>query len=151
MSTVDERAELRADIAAVAGPAGGDEAAYAMQTHPAILRRVAALLAEELPAALDRVVAAEPVATPLATAVALHTGLPFALADLGETGAVTWHGELRAGETVAVLDLTLATAHRIAQAVHARHAEVTGLYSVLGKENPAAALVLFPGEGTHAC
>ncbi|QWA23245.1 hypothetical protein KJK32_23745 [Streptomyces sp. JCM17656] len=87
--------ELRADLFAAGyraapqrGAASGEASVpdldpYAFQTRPTILRRLAAILAERLPDRLDRLVAASASAVPLTTAVALHTGLPFAVA--GET------------------------------------------------------------------
>jgi hypothetical protein len=100
------RSELLADIRAVAGvpvgatadpdPALGD----AVQTRPAILRRLAALLAQELPPAIDRLLGSADRAAPLVTALALHTGLPFALVGDGNV-----RGELYPGERVAVVDL----------------------------------------------
>ena len=52
---------------------------YRMQADPGLLRDLAVLIADQLPADTEVVVGMELGGVPLATAVALHTGLPWAL------------------------------------------------------------------------
>lgn len=97
-------AELYADILAVA-PGGGQADAEALQSRPSILRRTAALLSEALPPGTDRLVCAAPDGIAVTTALALHTGLPFAtVTGTGDDARLT--GEAHAGEhTVVVVPL----------------------------------------------
>jgi orotate phosphoribosyltransferase len=96
VSSARRRAELRADLAAVSsGP--GPSGAPAFVARPALLRRMAALLAELLPAEADRFLTAGTSAdVAVATALALHTGLPLAVVE-GRTITV---GSVQPGETV---------------------------------------------------
>jgi orotate phosphoribosyltransferase len=155
MFTREYRVQLRADIAAVTTTGGhlGESCAYGMQTHPAILRRVAALLSEALPATVDRIVATAPIGVPLATAMALHTGLPFAFATVTDTGRLAWTGAIRAGESVAVVDPVITGGDRVRalfDAIEDGHATAAGVYAVFCDESDGLPVnALFAGTGGH--
>ncbi|QRP43285.1 hypothetical protein [Amycolatopsis sp. FDAARGOS 1241] len=120
------RAELRADLLAVG--------ATAFATRPALLRRAAALLAAELPAAVDRLVTGgDTDAVALTTALALHTGLPVTI-----TGADGARGEVHHGDRVAVVTPRADPAATLAGRVRAAGAE------------PVATLSVFAADGTPA-
>jgi hypothetical protein len=108
------RAELQADIDAVT------EQAFA--SRPGILRRIASLLADELPHGVDRLVTAEDSASiAVTTALALHTGLPLAFAA----------NEIHRGERVVVV-LAVATTEKVKQAAEGLAAEVLSTLAVVG-------------------
>ncbi|MGW4487239.1 hypothetical protein ACWEOE_25755 [Amycolatopsis sp. NPDC004368] len=132
------RAELRADLAAI-GPA--------FTTRPSILRRAAALLADELPTATDRLVTtATADAVAVTTALALHTGLPFAVDA----------GQVHRGDRVAVVTPiadeptgtpTDGTAAALAERVRAAGAEPVVVLTVLAADGtPALAGTRTPSE-----
>ncbi|APU16819.1 MULTISPECIES: hypothetical protein [Actinoalloteichus] len=83
--------ELRADLLATAvvpGPTPEQTLARTLDdpgwvVRPSLLRRAAEVLARELPRSVDRVIAPRPADAALATAVSLHTGLPFAVLGTG--------------------------------------------------------------------
>ncbi|MFJ4409005.1 hypothetical protein [Streptomyces sp. NPDC088910] len=107
--------ELAGDLAA-AGYAAGDAAAgdavgdrgsgSGWLDRPALLRRLAAALAVEVPATADRLVAAGPGAQALGAAVSLETGLPFAALVAGAPP----FGVIHPGETVVVIAVDAASA-----------------------------------------
>ncbi len=84
--------ELATDLTSCWSPGAVDEVAGWM-SRPAVLRRVAAALAERVPPETDRLIASGPGALVLGAAVSLGTGLPFAA--LGE--GARW-GDVHAGE-----------------------------------------------------
>ncbi|MGW1014831.1 hypothetical protein [Streptomyces niveus] len=95
-------AELYADILAVAPGGDGRVDIEAVQSRPSILRRTAALLSEALPPGTDRLVCAAPDGIAVTTALALHTGLPFAtVTGTGDDARLT--GEAHAGEHAVVV------------------------------------------------
>jgi len=97
--------ELAADLAATGGPHSRAISIAAVHTRPALLRQLARLVAEQLPGPVDRIVALES-DTVMATAVALHTGIPFATVEAdphGATDEATMRGELYPGEDVVVV------------------------------------------------
>ncbi|WP_247748640.1 hypothetical protein [Streptomyces sp. 4R-3d] len=95
-------AELYADIIAVAPGGDGRVDIEAVQSRPSILRRTAALLSEALPPGTDRLVCAVPDGIAVTTALALHTGLPFAtVTGTGDDARLT--GEAHAGEHAVVV------------------------------------------------
>ncbi|MFE4494651.1 hypothetical protein ACFRKD_19600 [Streptomyces niveus] len=95
-------AELYADILAVAPGGDGRVDIEAVQSRPSILRRTAALLSEALPPGTDRLVCAAPDGIAVTTALALHTGLPFAtVTGAGDDARLT--GEAHAGEHAVVV------------------------------------------------
>lgn len=75
-----ERDELLNDVIAVGVDENGRFQTDEILSRPTLLRRVAAGLAERLPATTDRLIATSADA-PLATAVSLHTGIAFALVE----------------------------------------------------------------------
>ncbi|MHA4819597.1 hypothetical protein ACXZ65_35175 [Streptomyces aculeolatus] len=117
-SAQQRSAELYADILAVAPHGDGRVDIEAVQCRPSILRRTAALLAEVLPHGTDRLVCTTPQGLATTTALALHTGLPFAtVTGTGDDARLT--GEAHPGEhTVVVVPLT-GTAQDAAPPVHA--------------------------------
>ncbi|MEV6901751.1 hypothetical protein [Amycolatopsis sp. NPDC051372] len=128
------RGELRADLTAIGA---------AFTTRPSILRRAAALLAEELPTATDRLVTTGTAdAVAVTTALALHTGLPFAVDA----------GEVHRGDRVAVVtpiadDPADATAAALADRVRAAGAEPVVVLSVLAADGtPTLAGTRTPSE-----
>ncbi|MEV8607430.1 hypothetical protein AB0383_05645 [Amycolatopsis sp. NPDC051373] len=132
------RGELRADLTAIGA---------AFTTRPSILRRAAALLAEELPTATDRLVTTGTAdAVAVTTALALHTGLPFAVDA----------GEVHRGDRVAVVTPIAddpaetsadATAAALADRVRAAGAEPVVVLSVLAADGtPTLAGTRTPSE-----
>lgn len=102
--------EVASDIAAAAFSRGDFEMnsgeqtdyyidKYVFESKPTILRRVAELLADRVPADIDRLAAGDGGGVPLVTAVSLRSGLPFALVREG-TGSQGVHtmGEIHRGE-----------------------------------------------------
>lgn len=94
----ERRQDLVADVLALV--ASGALDAAALQSRPAILRRLAAAAAHALPTGTDRLVARVADA-PLATAVALYTGVPFALMD--DAGTLVL-GDLHPSERVVLVE-----------------------------------------------
>ena len=81
---------------------------YRFETHPALLRAVARELAAMLPEGTQRLAGAELGGVPLATAVALETGLPFVIVrkagkQYGTENRI--EGALERGERVVLLVL----------------------------------------------
>ncbi|HZC99589.1 MAG TPA: orotate phosphoribosyltransferase [Actinomycetes bacterium] len=92
---------------------------YLFETKPGILRRTANLLAELVPSEADRLAGSELGGVPLATAVALETGLPFLiLRKPGDAHHLprAVEGELYAGERVVLLEDVLATGQQAVRA-----------------------------------
>ncbi|WP_326834600.1 hypothetical protein VSH64_06690 [Amycolatopsis rhabdoformis] len=120
------RAELGADLRAVG--------AGAFATRPSILRRAAAVLAQDLPTATDRLVTTgDTDAVALTTALALHTGLPFAVVA-GQN-----RPDLQRGDRVAVITpVADDTAAALADRVRAGGAEPLGPFSVLDADGTPA-------------
>lgn len=101
-------AELAADLNAAAlrsetSPNPPSVDVPSVHSRPSILRRLAALLAEQLPPGIDRLVGTEADA-PLVTAVALHCGLPFALATGATAGSGGFRGDVFPFERVALVE-----------------------------------------------
>lgn len=113
---------------------------YQFETRPGLLRRLAAFLAELLPAGTDRIAGPELGAVPLATALSLETGLPFVIvrrdAKSYSTGR-SIEGEIHPGERVSVVEDVITTggqaisaANRIAET----GAHVHGILAVVDRE-----------------
>ena len=86
---------------------------YRFETHPALLRAVARELAAMLPEGTQRLAGAELGGVPLATAVALETGLPFVIVrkagkQYGTENRI--EGALERGERVVLLEDVATTA-----------------------------------------
>ena len=82
---------------------------YRFQVRPSLLRRVAAALAELIPAGTQRLAGVELGAVPLVTAVSLQTGIPFVIVRKGakEHGAAPHsliEGELDPGDRVTLVE-----------------------------------------------
>ncbi len=93
-------------------------------TKPTVLRRLVNVLADRVPADIDRLAATEPGSLPIAAALSLEIGLPFvALRESGQgqsdTGAFDVRGELHAGERIVVLEDVSATGTRAVNAARA--------------------------------
>jgi orotate phosphoribosyltransferase len=88
---------------------------YLFETRPAILRRLARVLAGMVPAETDRLAGPELGAVALATAVSLETGLPFVIVKKETKDYATGHlieGELGAGDRVVLIEDILTTGHQ---------------------------------------
>jgi len=94
----DEQSDLAADLAALAEGSAVPNV-HNVQSRPAILRRLAARLADGVAPGTDRLVG-ELAYAPLVTAVSLHTGVPFALVDVDNHHVL---GELHPSERVVVI------------------------------------------------
>jgi hypothetical protein len=90
-----QRQDLAADLKALTESGAAYPDAPAALNRPAVLRRLAAALAQRVPAGTDRLVALSGRDTALATAISLHTGIPFALVDLPACAVI---GELHPSE-----------------------------------------------------
>ncbi len=123
---------------------------YLFETKPGILRRVASLLADLLPRDTERIAGPELGAVPIATAVALETGLPFVIVKKdpkSHGGSSLVEGDLYPGERVTVIEDVVTTgsqATRAARQVTEAGAIVIAVMSVIdrdqgGAENLAAA------------
>lgn len=146
------RSELIDDLLAVAGDGAhpGTLDPDALATRPSILRRLAALLAEDLPTELDRLGAADASGLALTTALALHTGLPYAVLASDDEAVA---GEIHRGERLAILDPMITTGARAlgaARLARARGAQITGIHTVLEQAGPARAVVCDAGYPLHA-
>lgn len=123
---------------------------YLFETKPGILRRIASLLADLLPPETERIAGPELGAVPIATAVALETGLPFVIVSKDPKAHGIEHlveGDLYPGERVTVVEDVVSTgsqATRAARQIGAAGATVIAVMSVIdrdqgGAENLAAA------------
>lgn len=78
---------------------------YLFETKPTILRRVADMLASQVPPDVERLAATEGGGVALAAAVSLATGLPFVIIRRSaEAGAPAVRGELHPGERVVLVE-----------------------------------------------
>lgn len=80
---------------------------YLFVTKPTVLRRIASMLAERLPAGVDRIAGAGFGGVALATAIALESGLPYVVlraAGARDGRPVRVEGELHAGEQVGLIE-----------------------------------------------
>jgi orotate phosphoribosyltransferase len=116
---------------------------YLFETKPGVLRRTANLLAELVPAEADRLAGSELGGVPLATAVALETGLPFLIlrkpGDGHRQRAI--EGESYAGERVVLVEDVLATGQQAVQAgqlLRSVGADVLLVVGVVDREQGAA-------------
>lgn len=118
---------------------------YLFETQPDLLRDVARLLAHSLPAETARLAGPALGGVPLATAVALETGIPFVIvrseAKVHGT-ARTIEGKLESGERVVMLEDVVTTggqAVRAARAIEAAGARVTLILAVVDRNEGARA------------
>ena len=85
---------------------------YRFQVRPALLRRVAAQMAEHIPQGTQRLAGVELGAVPLVTATSLHTGIPFVIVRKGAKDYATAkliEGEPLDGAVVTLLEDVLTT------------------------------------------
>ncbi|WP_143670201.1 hypothetical protein [Streptomyces antimycoticus] len=124
--------ELAQDIESVA-VSGGDVGIDPLWARPGILRRIAARIAETLPAGVDRVVGDEEDLA-LITAVSLHSGVPCAVVDRD----LKLRGELYPTETVLAVRMcsTAGRSSAIKVVLH-RRVQVTKLVTAVEIEPPA--------------
>jgi len=112
---------------------------YLFETDPQLLREIARLLAGILPAGTTRLIGPALGGVPLATAVALETGLPFAIVRPGakEYGtAKLIEGRVEAHDRTVVLEdvvTTGAQAVRAARAVESAGARVLAILAVIDR------------------
>lgn len=97
LSGSEKVSELANDLAALKASTPGSIARWT--SRPAVLRRVAMMLADRIPPEATRVIASGEGGTVLATAVALTAGLTFAVFER----EVLTFGEAHAGEDVALV------------------------------------------------
>lgn len=112
---------------------------YLFETDPQLLREIGRLLADMLPAGTTRLIGPALGGVPLATAVALETGLPFAIVRPGakEYGtAKLIEGRVNAADRTVVLEdvvTTGAQAVRAARAVESAGAQVLTILAVIDR------------------
>ena len=87
---------------------------YLFSTEPALLRDIAAELAQTLPSGVDRLAGVELGAVPLVVATALHTGLPYVIVrkaakEYGGSAGRAVEGVVEAGERVVLLEDVVST------------------------------------------
>ncbi|MDQ2723932.1 MAG: orotate phosphoribosyltransferase [Actinomycetota bacterium] len=129
---------------------------YLFETKPAIMRRVAASLAELVPAGVDRLAGPELGAVALATAVSLETGIPFVIVRKESKEYATSkvvEGEINAGERVLVVEDVITSAGEALKAaakLEAIGAEVAGILAVLDREQTGAANIAAAGYTMQA-
>ncbi|MFI6481424.1 hypothetical protein ACIBH1_26075 [Nonomuraea sp. NPDC050663] len=126
------RAELRQDVVNAVVRQGGRLELSAMLTRPSILRRMASSLAAHVPPGTDRLVCS-PGSLPLAAALALETGVPFAV--LGDTPM----GDLFPGERAVLVAAVVSTG-----------ASAAALSAATGAETVLAGLALQPSRNVIA-
>lgn len=129
---------------------------YLFETKPAILRQVAFLLSEHVPADIDRLAGPELGAVALATALSLETGVPFVIlrkAAKGYGSDRLIEGELCPGERVLIVEDIITTGAQAitgASKVLQMGAEVAGILAVLDREEGGAAEIAAAGFPFHA-
>jgi orotate phosphoribosyltransferase len=107
---------------------------YRFETCPDLLREVANELSRMLPEGVDRLAGAELGGVPLATAVALETGLPFVIVRKETKGYGTdrlIEGQMQPGEHLVLLEDVTTTAGAALKAVEALRQCGAGKVSVL--------------------
>ncbi len=138
--------ELAADLSAWRRPATGTRTGSAAGdsdgwlARPAVLRRAARLLAEQIPAEVDQIVCAGTDALVLGAAVGLHTGLPYCHV----VARVPRLGSVRAGDVVAVVAVTADEASAGHDWAASRGARVATTLAVFGAADRAGVRYLVP-------
>lgn len=114
---------------------------YLFSTDPALLRDLAASLAERVPEGVSRLAGVELGAVPLVVAASLHTGLPYvivrkALKEHGASVGRSIEGRLESGERVALIEDVVTTGTQAVEAagrLAAAGADVTKVLAVLDR------------------
>jgi orotate phosphoribosyltransferase len=126
---------------------------YLFSTEPDLLSDVAAALARELPAGVERLAGVELGAVPLVVATALVTGLPYVIVRKSAKGYGTGRGiegNLERGERVALIEDVVTTGTQATQAARSlveAGVEVVTIVAVLDRrEVPEGRLERFPFE-----
>jgi orotate phosphoribosyltransferase len=149
------REELRADIIRASRLEGDFRLAeglsspyyfdkYMFETRPAVLRRVARLLAPLVGPSTERLATQAPGALALGVAVSLETGLPLVILRPtgGEDRPMSLEGELHEGEQVTLVEDVVVTGSRALQGVRRlREAmvDVAAVIAVVDREHGASA------------
>lgn len=129
---------------------------YLFETKPTVLRRLAAVLAERVPAAAERLAGPVLGAVTLSAAVSLETGLPFVIVRKSAKGygtGSTIEGELHAGEHVLLLEDVVSTggeAIAAARKLRDAGAEVLGVLAVIDRQQGGAAALAAEGLSLDA-
>ncbi len=116
---------------------------YLFETKPAILRPLATLMAEQIPAGVHRIAGPELGAVALAAAASLETGIPFLIVKKASKDYATQklvEGEFYAGEKVVVVEDIMTTgAQAIASAEKLRSLglEVLFILGIVDREEGA--------------
>ena len=129
---------------------------YRFETRPDLLRDIARLLAHALPPGTTRLGGPALGGVPLATAVALETGLPFVIVrpetkDHGTTRLI--EGVLEPGDRVVVIEDVVTTGGQVVRAartVEAAGAEVLLVLVVVDRNEGGAEGVRAAGYPFHA-
>lgn len=147
------RAELLADLLAAArDPGTGEIDGGALQSRTTVLRRLAAALADVLPAHTERLLTHHGTGTALTTAIALHTGLPFAALDVRSSSEVRRIGEMHRNEHVGIVVPVLRTgrsALALARWAVTHGARPTGVLAAVDQEAGAVAALTGAGYSPH--
>jgi orotate phosphoribosyltransferase len=125
---------------------------YLFETKPGILRRLASLLAELVPATTDRLAGAELGGVALVTAVSLETGLPFVIIRKYAQGDNPLEGELVPGDRVTLIEDVLTTGNAAisaARQLQAADGAVQMVLGVLDLERGAASNLAAAGFASH--
>ncbi|MGH3098809.1 MAG: orotate phosphoribosyltransferase [Streptosporangiales bacterium] len=158
----ERRAELARDLVAAAYMRGsfvlssGQESSfyfdkYLFATKPTVLRRLTSLLAERVPAGVDRIAGPELGAVPITSALSLETGIPFVIVRkarkaYGTAGRI--EGELHAGERVLLVEDIVTSASEALAAAAAltdAGATVSSVLAVVDREQGGAEAVAAAG------
>lgn len=149
----DARAQLRAEVASdlVASSylrgdftlSSGEKSSfyfdkYLFETKPTILRRVADMLADQVPGEVERLAATEGGGVALVAAVSLATGLPFVIIRrTASPDAPPVRGELHPGERVVIVEDVVSVGNQALTSVTTLTevgAVVVGVVAVIDRE-----------------
>ncbi len=126
---------------------------YLFETRPTILRRLSEMLAERVPAGVDRLAGTEVGGVALAAAVSLATGLPFVIVRRdGRSGAGPVKGELHPGERVLLIQDVVdsgSQAITAAQKIAGLGASIAGVVSVIDRQAGGARSIADAGYHYH--
>jgi orotate phosphoribosyltransferase len=124
---------------------------YLFETNPSIVRRLATLLAAEVPDDTDRIAGSEIGAVILGGAVCLELGLPLVIVKPDATQYGTGRrveGELHPGERITLIDDVVTTGSHALRAAHTladQLAQVNVILVVLDREEGGAANIADAG------